>query len=68
MCTDIDLNGPEDGVSLAKTVHQADPSITVLVTSGRCGRRPDLPNEVRFMTKPWMPLEVITAMQIAAAR
>lgn len=67
--TDINLRGEMDGIDLALEVNQADPSIAVVVTSGRLVARPALlPDSVTFLQKPWLPLEVIGIMQDAAAR
>lgn len=67
--TDINLRGEMDGLELAREVNQADPSIAVVVTSGRLLTRPaTLPASVTFVMKPWLPLEVIGMMQDAVAR
>jgi CheY-like chemotaxis protein len=66
--TDINLRGRMDGIELASRVARRHPHIAVVVTSGRFDRRPDaLPASVRFMAKPWLPLDVVDAMQGAAA-
>lgn len=64
--TDINLPGAMDGLDLAVRIAREEPSILVLVTSGRYDRRPDaLPDTVRFLKKPWLPLEVISTLQPA---
>ena len=64
--TDINLRGRMDGVELASRVARRHPHIALVVTSGRFDSRPDaLPSSVRFMAKPWLPLDVVGAMQAA---
>ncbi len=66
--TDINLRGRMDGIELAGIVACRYPDITVLVTSGRYEVRPDrLPEGTMFLKKPWLPLEVLSAMQDAVA-
>lgn len=64
--TDVRMAGEMDGSDLAKAVAVAFPKVAVLVTSG-AEVRGDLPANVRFLPKPWLPLDVLTAMQDAAA-
>ncbi len=61
--TDVQFPGEADGFDLAGTVAAHWPHITVLVTSGRARPPADLPKSVRFLPKPWRPLDVLTAMQ-----
>lgn len=64
--TDINLKGEVDGVELAKFAARVAPDVLMVVTSGRYISAPDrLPRGVRFMPKPWLPLDVLTAMQDA---
>ncbi len=63
--TDVQFPGDADGFDLAGTVASNWPHITVLVTSRRVKPPPDLPKTVRFVAKPWRPLDVLTAMQNA---
>jgi two-component system, response regulator PdtaR len=63
--TDVQLPGDADGFDLAGTVAHNWPHITVLVTSGRRPRPADLPTSVRFVPKPWRPLDILVAMQDA---
>lgn len=60
--TDVQLSGDFDGFELARSVATNWPSIIVLVTSGRMIRPSDLPKTVQFMPKPWLPLDVLTAI------
>ena len=63
--TDVQFPGYADGFDLAGTVATNWPHITVLVTSGRARPPADLPKSVRFLPKPWRPLDVLVAMQNA---
>ena len=64
--TDIYVEGTIDGVELASRVAREHPEIVLLVTSGRCGGEPaGLPSNATFLRKPWLPLQVIKAMQDA---
>lgn len=65
--TDVRLPGAADGFDLAGAVAAHWPHIAVLVTSGLAERRADLPASVRFVEKPWRPLDVLVAVQGAAA-
>lgn len=66
--TDINLRGTMSGIDLAASVAQNHPEITILVTSGRFDKRPtDLPASACFVKKPWLPLQVLSAMQDAVA-
>lgn len=66
--TDINLAGKMDGIELARIVASTKPSALLLVTSGRFVTAPEaLPDDVRFLKKPWLPLDVITALQEAVA-
>lgn len=67
--TDVNLRGGMDGIDLALEVSNADPSIALVVTSGRLATRPGLlPDAVMFLQKPWLPLQVLGIMQDAVAR
>ncbi len=63
--TDVQFSGEADGFDLASAVATHWPHITVLVTSGRVRPNGDLPKSVRFVAKPWRPLDVLTAIQNA---
>lgn len=63
--TDVQFPGEADGFDLADAVATHWPHIAVLVTSGRARPPADLPASVRFVPKPWRPLDVLTAMQNA---
>ena len=56
-----------DGVELARIAARVAPGVMLVVTSGRYHEQPGLPRGARFMPKPWLPLDVLTAMQDAVA-
>ena len=52
--TDIDMPGSMDGLALARGVAARWPDIGLVVTSGRRLPRPDeMPQETRFLSKPF---------------
>lgn len=62
MCTDIDMPGSMDGLALAQVVRTRWPKIAIVVVSGH--RRPvqsDLPEDGRFVPKPYVKAEIMTA-------
>ena len=64
--TDIYLPGETDGLELAGILAESCPDIAVMVTSGRVYDRPlDLNPTVRYIAKPWAPVDVLSAMQTA---
>ena len=64
---DINMPGHLSGLHLAETVARHWPSIPIVLSSGRVRPSETLPASVRFLPKPWHPLDVLTAMQAAAA-
>lgn len=58
MLTDVQLAGNMNGVELAYVARKYNPDIGVIVTSGRPLPR-ELPDGVKFWSKPWAPLDVI---------
>ena len=64
--TDVQVPGRLDGFDLAVRVSISWPKTLVLVTSGH--DRPDslLIPSVAFLPKPWLALDVLTALQNAA--
>ncbi len=66
--SDVQTGGDANGIDLARTIAERWPHIAVVLTSGRIDPGPDLPSSVSFVPKPWRPLDVLTAMQNAAAR
>ncbi len=65
--SDIRLPGELDGVDLARRVKALWPHIAVVVTSGFELRRPErLPDNVTFMPKPWLALDVLMQAEKAS--
>jgi two-component system, response regulator PdtaR len=65
--TDVNVRGRMDGLELATIVTSNHPGVTVLVTSGRVDLGPEkMPPRAQFLPKPWLPLQVISALQDAA--
>ena len=66
---DVRLPGLLDGVDLALRVKVLWPRITMLVTTGYPGDRVDsLPDNVVYMPKPWLPLDVLRQAEQACDR
>lgn len=64
--SDINMPGHLSGLHLAETVARHWPAILILLSSGRVRPLADLPANVRFLPKPWMPLDVLSVVQSAA--
>lgn len=65
--TDIGLATDMDGVQVARLVTEAFPGIAIVVTSGRSADRPaGLHDGVRYLAKPFLPLDVLNAMMDAS--
>ena len=65
--TDIDMPGSMDGVALATRVAERWPHIRLVVTSGRTGMRDDdLPDDGRFLLKPYRQTQLVRAIWNAA--
>ena len=61
--TDVRLASDTDGLEIARLVIEAFPGMAVVVTSGQFLERPDVLDEnVRYLAKPWPPLDVLNAM------
>jgi CheY-like chemotaxis protein len=58
MMTDVNLAGHMDGVELAHIARKYNPEMGVIVTSAMPLHQ-ELPEGVRFWSKPWAPLDVI---------
>jgi two-component system, response regulator PdtaR len=65
---DVRLRGVMDGIDLAWEVKQRWPSLPVILTSGHSrdsiGK---LPPGVRYIPKPWQPLNILIAAEQARA-
>src|SRR3954464_4579480 len=65
--TDIRLPGLLDGVDLARRIKALWPHVSMVVTSGFERARPDkLPDNVAYMPKPWLALDVLMQAERAA--
>jgi DNA-binding NtrC family response regulator len=65
---DIRLPGLLDGVDLARRIKAVWPHVSIVVTSGYSPRRPDtLPDNIAYMPKPWLALDVLMQAERAAA-
>lgn len=62
--TDIQMPGSMDGLKLARFVRGRWPPIKIVATSGfvRVGEH-DLPEGSRFLTKPYLPEQIIGALR-----
>ncbi|GBU17273.1 MAG: response regulator [Methylobacterium sp. CG08_land_8_20_14_0_20_71_15] len=66
---DVRLPGPMDGLALARTVGRRWPETRVIVTSGAdASRSMEMPEQARFMRKPWRPLDVLVEAEKATLR
>ena len=63
--TDIATPGHLDGFDLAIAATMRWPRVRVLMTSGRVRPTSLLIPSVEFLPKPWLPLDVLTAVQDA---
>ena len=66
MMTDVNLAGVMNGVELAHIAKQRNPTLDVVVTSGRPLAQ-SLPAGAKFWAKPWAALDVLREAQIAHA-
>ena len=66
--SDVRLPGLLDGIDLARRVKALWPHVSIVVTSGYAARRPDkLPDNVPYMPKPWLALDVLMQAERASA-
>src|ERR1700744_2247283 len=66
LMTDVNLAGAMSGAELAAIAHQRHPALDVVVTSGKplAGQ---LPDGVKFWSKPWAALDVLREAEFAQA-
>lgn len=65
--TDVDMPGSMDGFVLACRVAERWPHIRLVVTSGRVGPRDaDMPDDGRFLLKPYRQAHLLQAIDAAA--
>ena len=51
--SDINMPGTMDGLGLARWVHEANPKVLMILTSGRGSPAEKLPGDTRFVQKPY---------------
>ncbi|WP_084731576.1 response regulator [Microvirga vignae] len=62
--TDIEMPGSMNGIELAQVIQERWPRIGVIVTSGRRQLgQDDLPKDVAFLTKPYLPETIINVVR-----
>jgi CheY-like chemotaxis protein len=62
--TDIQMPGALDGLELARRVHERWPQVRIVLASGRSRpRRAEMPDEARFIAKPFSPDELVGHIQ-----
>lgn len=66
MFADADLDGDMSGIELARIARRRFPNIDVIVTSG--GDVDDIPDNVLFMPKPWLPLALLREAERSCRR
>jgi len=67
LVTDIDMPGTMDGLKLAAAVRNRWPPVHIVVASGK--HRPnadDMPNRCVFLPKPYLPADMLAAINLAA--
>lgn len=64
---DVRLAGLMDGIDLAHRVRRMWPHVRVILTSGFAGSQTDLPDDIVYMPKPWLALDVLMQAERAAA-
>ncbi len=64
--TDVRMPGSLDGIALARLVHDLRPDVRLVVASGHARlRSEDLPDNGRFVSKPYRPDELVEAIREA---
>lgn len=66
MFTDVDLDGDISGLELASMARERFPHIDVILTSGQSVEH--VPDNVLFMQKPWLPLELLRQAEMSRQR
>ncbi len=66
MFTDVDLDGDTSGLELASMARERFPHIDVILTSGQSVEH--VPDNVLFMQKPWLPLELLRQAEMSRQR
>ena len=60
--SDVQMPGDTDGLDLAQYLATNWPAITIVLTSGHVHPTHDLPDNIRFVSKPWVAAEVLAAL------
>ena len=60
--SDVQMPGDTDGLDLAAYIATNWPAITIVLTSGHVHPAHDLPANIKFVSKPWIPEEVLAAL------
>jgi DNA-binding NtrC family response regulator len=63
---DVRLAGLMDGIDLAHRVKRMWPHVRIILTSGYSSSETDLPDDVVYMPKPWLALDVLMQAERAA--
>lgn len=66
MFTDVDIDGEMSGLELAWMAAERFPDIDVIVTSEQVIA--EAPDNVLFMQKPWLPLELLRQAEMSRQR
>jgi FixJ family two-component response regulator len=62
--TDIDMPGSMNGLKLSAAVRDRWPPIRIIATSGQFEiQAGDLPADARFISKPYQPAQIISAVR-----
>lgn len=62
--TDIDMPGSMNGLQLAAAVRDRWPPVRIIATSGHFNvQAGDLPADARFITKPYQPAQIVSAIR-----
>ena len=64
---DVRLAGLMDGIDLAHRVKRMWPHVRVILTSGYPSSTADLPENVVYMPKPWLALDLLVQAERATA-
>lgn len=65
--SDVQMPGDTDGLDLAQYIAANWPRIAIVLTSGHVHPTQDLPGNIMFVSKPWVPGEVLAALTGAGA-
>jgi DNA-binding NtrC family response regulator len=63
---DVRLAGLMDGIDLAHRVKRMWPHVRIILTSGYVSSKADLPDDVVYMPKPWLALDLLVQAERAA--